>query len=292
MMRLNRVFFLALVMLFFTSTMTLNAYAFGEKELFFNPKASCEAKKQGWGSCVGNIQVTPSGIIITTIARKETLYKGLVNAPPEMYGCKKPSNPEVAFHSDINGWGESGAWSVFFRYRTIIPNNYPAKGYFEMRVLCENGDFHYMPFNSAYWSISNTTGQSITIDEDYLFLLGEYREPHTEVIDDDTVEMDFGTNIVHSLADEYGMIAPLASENVISCGFLFWNPDQTYQGFPLEQQQDFSLISAIKDFPFDTYGFFVCELRGGGFGFIAKDIWNFPVGTLFSGDASYAIRKP
>lgn len=254
---------------------------------------NCEAQSNGWANCVGQVRITPEGVILAILPLRDT-FAGLVNAPPQDFGCTPlPYTYEVAFHSDFNGWEEENtSWAKLFQPLMIVPTNYPAKGYFGARVLCEEGTSHYMPFNMAYWAVTNVTGQPFFVDEQYLFTMGYYREPNVSIIDEgtNTVRMDFGTNKVYALSDKDGLMEPMDSEQLSSCGFQFWNPDLTYVQGNVKKLDDYTVVADIPNFPFGTYGFLVCKAKERDL-YVAVDMWSLPLGTTFSGDA-YTFFKP
>ncbi|QQS61221.1 MAG: hypothetical protein IPN70_05040 [Candidatus Moraniibacteriota bacterium] len=287
-----------LVVIFFVLfvSMTENAFSlqqFTAAGIVEVSSRNCEAQNNGWGNCVGQIRITPEGVILAILPLRVT-FTGLVDTPPEEFGCTPIKETyEVAFHSDFNGWEEKNAsWAKFFRPLMIVPTNYPAKGYFGMRVSCQEGTFHYMPFNMAYWAVTNVTGQPFSVDAQYLFTMGNYREPNVSIIDKNTntVRMDFGTNKIYALSDKDGLMEPMDSEQLSSCGFQFWNPDFTYIQGSVKKLDDYTVVADIPNFPFGTYGFLVCK-AGERDLYVAVDMWDFPLGTTFLGD-SYTFFKP
>lgn len=255
--------------------------------------SGCEAEMNGWGPCVGKITVTPEAMVVEVRQDGETnLWTGFVDAPPRDYGCE-PAWFSFAFHSDVNGWGNDGTWHPVHLPMTAFGNNYPAKGYFESVAHCNDGSTHPMPFNTAYWVIRDVKGTPPHIDpENGLWVFGEYRSSSVQVLDEDTVRLDFGTSKVYNLADSNGLITPMDFRNVSTCGLVWWNPDRNYRPGYVYTIEDGTVVADIPNFPFGEYGYLVCKGPGDGDMYLAVDRWGFPENSLFNGNDTYAIPAP
>ena len=258
--------------------------------------SGCKAEVNGWGLCVGEITVTPEALVVKVRQDGETnLWTGFVNAPPQDFGCE-PLWYSFAFHSNVNGWGADGTWHTLRLPMTVFGNNYPAKGYFEALAYCKDKTTkHQMPFNMAYWVIRDVKGTSPRIDpESGLWIFGDYRDSSVQVLDGNTVRLDFGTNKVYNVADSDGLIVPMDYRNISSCGFLRWNPDYNYTAGYIYTVEDGTVVADIPNFPFGEKGYLVCKGPGDGDIYLAVDRWGFPEGTWFDGGDgnAYVIPAP
>jgi len=253
---------------------------------------SCPAKQNGWGECVGRVEISSSGIIVTVHAPAGNVWDGFVGGPPTAHACT-PTGYQVAFHSDVNGWGADGTWHPAYLPQMVIPNNYPARGYLEARAICKQGGVYEMPFNGAYWTSVNKTGGPLWTDGDNLLVVGHFREPAVS-IHGNAIRIDFGTNVAGNLfGTGIGELAyPMHPGNLASCGFLYWDPDRMYRSEAVRILSDHTVVADIPNFPFGKNGWLVCKGPGGGDLYLAVDRWSFPPKTAYNNNDAVMIFKP
>lgn len=256
---------------------------------------SCEvAQNESEEVCVGNLAFFPDGIVLTVREGipNDILWKGLVGAPPQKYACT-PKEYRVAFHSNLTGWGESGAWHRMRWPTVIIPAMFPSRGYPELQAVCEEGGTHEMPLNLGYWTYRSAEGKTIHRDEEGLLVIGQYHRPYVYLFpEEDTVRMGFGTSKVHSLADGRGLLPAMNPALISSCGFLYWNPDRAYvSSGQLTVLEDGGIIVDIPHFPLGKAGWLICSGPGEGDIYVARDLWDFPSGTWHHENGSSTFNR-